>query len=420
MSLSGQPTGLCLRPLVVRFTDPAMEDAHIDLVYERVDDDSERHWPRLMELTVGQVKQRRLRLIYLGRVLPNGIRLASWLDASTHEDEQSHSAAMLLEREPIDQENFTMKLAHQDGDISDKQRGKQRLLDLDFISDDVQTYDVLCLPTAFLQCSIGPSHEDAPPTHEIPAPNPTHEARGFDRLRYTAGMSALDVQTMREQFHLQSGLSRAFTGDLIRQEDEQDYAYRLEEQWIDNMGTAPIQSDAPSMSLCILQGMMIGFFFPLIPFFFTYESRFVHWPRPRRARPSLARTAEDAQRLETVLNQLVQQLEERQEQRGNETQTPEQERQDLQRTLTNFTNLLRVGEESQPTGNTDSLRSGEGEDPDADDDAEEESLPRRFLLRPARRDRYVIFQPYTLLAILLGFVCKYPTLWNHIVYVMNM
>lgn len=58
MPMSGRPTALYLRPLVVRFTDPAMEDAHIDLVYERVDDDSERHWPRLIELTVGQVKQR--------------------------------------------------------------------------------------------------------------------------------------------------------------------------------------------------------------------------------------------------------------------------------------------------------------------------------------------------------------------------
>jgi len=171
---------------------------------------------------------------------------------------------MLLEREPIGQDNFTMKRAHQGGDISDKQRGKQRFLDFDIVSDGVQAYDVLCLPTAFLQCSIGPSHEDALPAHVIPAPNPTPEARGFDRLRYTAGMSALDVQTMREQFHLQSGLSRAFTGDLVRQEDEQDYAYRLEEQWIDNMGTAPIRSDTPSMSMCILQGMMIGFFFPLV------------------------------------------------------------------------------------------------------------------------------------------------------------
>lgn len=79
----------------------------------------------------------------------------------------------------------------------------------------------------------------------------------------------------------------------------------------------------------------------------------------------------------------------------------------MQRTLTNFANLLRVGEETQHTGSTGSLRPGEGDDPDADDDAEEESLPRRFLLRPVRRDRYVIFQPYTLLAILLGFVCKY-------------
>lgn len=67
-----------------------------------------------------------------------------------------------------------------------------------------------------------------------------------------------------------------------------------------------------------------------------------------------------------------------------------------------------MGEEAQQTTNTGPLRAGEGEDADADDDAEEDSsLPRRFLLRPARLDRYVIFQPYTLLAIILGFICKY-------------
>lgn len=205
-----------------------------------------------------------MRLIYLGKVLPNGVRLASWLDSIAHENEEGHSVTMLLNREPLDQDTFTMKRAHQDGDMSDKQRGKQRLIDFDLDGDGVQAHDVLCLPTAFLQCSIGPSGEDVPSGNEIPTPNPTHEARGFDRLRYTAGMSAVDVQTMREQFHLQSGLSRAFTGDLIRQEDEQDYAYGLEEQWIDNMGAAPIRSDAPSMSMSILQGLMIGFFFPLV------------------------------------------------------------------------------------------------------------------------------------------------------------
>lgn len=58
MSFSGQPTGLSLRPLVVRFTDPTIEDVHMDLVYERVEEESERHWPRLVELTVGQLKKR--------------------------------------------------------------------------------------------------------------------------------------------------------------------------------------------------------------------------------------------------------------------------------------------------------------------------------------------------------------------------
>lgn len=180
---------------------------------------------------------------------------------------------LLLEREPLADDTFIMKRADHDlGEVSDKQRGKQRLLDFDMDGEGVHEHDILCLPTAFLQCSIGPSTDEVQPAQEASIPNTTNEARGFDRLRYTAGMSAIDVQTMREQFHLQSGLSAAYTGDLIRQEDEQEYAYRLEEQWIDNMGTAPIRSNAPSIPMSILQGLLIGFFFPLVRITTTHSA----------------------------------------------------------------------------------------------------------------------------------------------------
>ncbi|WFD27581.1 hypothetical protein MNAN1_002581 [Malassezia nana] len=389
MSMARRPGGLSLRPLVVRFTDPMMEDAHMDLVYERVDDEVERRWPDLIELTVGQVKERttgkRLRLIYLGRVLPNGVRLASWLDATAQEDEPGQSMTLLLEREPLSDHTFIMKRADQGlGDVSDKQRGKQRLLDFDMDGEGVHEHDILCLPTAFLQCSIGPSTDEVQPTKDALIPSTTNEARGFDRLRYTAGMSPLDVQTMREQFHLQSGLSTAYTGDLIRQEDEQEYAYRLEEQWIDNMGTAPIRSHAPSIPMSILQGLLIGFFFPL----------------------NLASLSDLAPQLEARQEQMAQAAptaEQENEARPTTAQPSEQERRDLQQTLTTFTDLLRM-REAQPTNDAASMRN-ENDDPDADDDADDEpSVSQRFLLRPSRVDRYVVFQPYTLLAIFLGFL----------------
>lgn len=98
--------------------------------------------------------------------------------------------------------------------------------------------------------------------------------------------------------------------------------------------------------------------------------------------------------------------EQEREARPNTAQPSEQERRDLQQTLTTFTDLLRM-REAQPTNDAASMRN-ENDDPDADDDADDEpSVPQRFLLRPTRVDRYVVFQPYTLLAIFLGFLSKY-------------
>ena len=69
-----------------------MEDAHVDVIYERVKQEDERVWPQLYDITVKDLKARlcathasmqgrRLRLIYFGRVLPLGVRLAPWIDA---------------------------------------------------------------------------------------------------------------------------------------------------------------------------------------------------------------------------------------------------------------------------------------------------------------------------------------------------
>ena len=56
-SLAGQSI-LALRPVVVRFTDPTIEDAHVDLIYERVKDENERRWPDLAEDTVSQFQDK--------------------------------------------------------------------------------------------------------------------------------------------------------------------------------------------------------------------------------------------------------------------------------------------------------------------------------------------------------------------------
>jgi hypothetical protein len=55
---------------------------------------------------------------------------------------------------------------------------------------------------------------------------------------------------------------------------DDEHARALEEQWIDsmdNVNTASLSS-ASSQSL-ILRGIVIGFFFPIIPFFFLRETK---------------------------------------------------------------------------------------------------------------------------------------------------
>jgi hypothetical protein len=51
---------------------------------------------------------------------------------------------------------------------------------------------------------------------------------------------------------------------------DDEHARALEEQWIDsidNAGTASL-SQTPASNSTVLQGILLGFFFPLIPFFF--------------------------------------------------------------------------------------------------------------------------------------------------------
>mgnify|MGYP002759186513 FL=1 len=247
---------LCLRPLVVRFTDPSIEDAHIDLFYESVDSGAERQWPALAEVTVGELKEqvrrcvapltqlaasheamrgRRLRLIYLGRLLPNGVRLASWLDALAPEKAEPACEQVTLAKAPRSDGMFVLQRTDAFGS---KLRGKRR--EDEALAGD-GPWDMLvarCAP-AFLQCSVGaPASNDD--DAETPIPSTTPEPRGFDRLRYTAGMSALDVQIMREQFHQRAGFSVARSGDVLTRQEEDDLAYRMEEQWIDTMSDEPL------------------------------------------------------------------------------------------------------------------------------------------------------------------------------------
>lgn len=56
---------------------------------------------------------------------------------------------------------------------------------------------------------------------------------------------------------------------------DDEHARALEEQWIDsidNAGTASLSQSSPS-NITVLQGILLGFFFPLIPFFFMRNTK---------------------------------------------------------------------------------------------------------------------------------------------------
>lgn len=82
----------------------------------------------------------------------------------------------------------------------------------------------------------------------------------------------VSVTTISTQLH-------TFTSDHAhRITTDEEHARALEEQWIDSMdnpATASISqsSSGASASSAMLQGILVGFFFPLMPLFFFRESK---------------------------------------------------------------------------------------------------------------------------------------------------
>ncbi|WFC98295.1 hypothetical protein MYAM1_001020 [Malassezia yamatoensis] len=393
---------LCLRPLVVRFTDTHRDDEHIDLVYER----GAGHWPSLHQETVGELKQalrmhdarrrgRRLRLILFGQVLSNATKLASFLDSSAQIRERDQEEAtcehILLEKRSYSASQYTLHPIISDApNIRSwgKQRAEQVRDESTFPLSNSGGVDVLRLSTVYLQCSLGSedsNNADEEDSH--PILSTTSEPRGFDRLRYTAGMSALDVQVMREHFHQRSGVSLMRSGDLLRRQEEDELAYTLEEQWIDNMDETPealIQSRRASPQSSALKGLLIGFFLPILPLFLAQdEAQPIDWPPP----PS----PEQEQQMEQLwgVARILSDFRNRPPQATQEDGDA-QLREEAQQTATLLTNLLNVRQ-----------AQGTRADPNSDD-SDDEDAPNPSVRRLTRQDRYGLFAPYTYFAVLVG------------------
>ncbi|EPT05355.1 hypothetical protein FOMPIDRAFT_1111589 [Fomitopsis schrenkii] len=122
--------------------------------------------------------------------------------------------------------------------------------------------------TTWLHCSVGPPLTDGEEEETETQTAQLKPLRGFDRLA-AAGFSEQDIANIRLQFHAHSA------GDYLDQDFESDeefeeHARALEEQWIDsfdNGGGASLSSPSSRASHTFLNGIIVGFFFPLIPLF---------------------------------------------------------------------------------------------------------------------------------------------------------
>ncbi|KAF8893887.1 hypothetical protein BD779DRAFT_1753030 [Infundibulicybe gibba] len=109
--------------------------------------------------------------------------------------------------------------------------------------------------TTWMHCSVGPKMEKDDELDD-------NREQGI-RPPASIGFSEIDIANFRRQFHSQSSSNYL------------DHARALEEQWIDsidNAGSASLSQSSPTNS-SLLQGILLGFFFPLIPFFFMRDTK---------------------------------------------------------------------------------------------------------------------------------------------------
>ncbi|KIK23496.1 hypothetical protein PISMIDRAFT_100371 [Pisolithus microcarpus 441] len=213
------------RELTIRFTEGIP-----DLVLHIVEKDCVRDVKAKIAIERPQLSDRRLRLIHAGRLLTDGIRLHPWLTAL---EEKQHR---------VTSTSVESHLPAQSSVIT------------------------------WLHCSVGPVIERGTESEENPQVAQIQPLRGFDRLA-TAGFSEEDIANFRRQFH---GQSSANYLDLAMESDDDydEHARALEEQWIDSLDNGGNTQLAQSSSqMMVVRGVVLGFFFPIIPFFFLRATK---------------------------------------------------------------------------------------------------------------------------------------------------
>ncbi|KZV63903.1 hypothetical protein PENSPDRAFT_589123 [Peniophora sp. CONT] len=234
------PVPPATRQLVIRFTD-GIPDLELTLGK----DESVRGLKFSIRTKRPQLERRRLKLIHAGRLLTAEIKPFEWLQSL--EDRQRRASAR--------DEAASASAASSTG-------------------EDIQTTTApapsTTLPTAYLHCSVGPEleaeeAEDGEDGQVRLQSTQIRPLRGFDRLA-GAGFSEADIANFRRQFHAGAADSLALA-EFATEEEYEEYARTLEEQWIESIDNSGIGSPSTD-SNAVLQGVLLGFFMPFLPFFY--------------------------------------------------------------------------------------------------------------------------------------------------------
>ncbi|EJC98967.1 uncharacterized protein FOMMEDRAFT_142985 [Fomitiporia mediterranea MF3/22] len=248
-----EPAKPTQRPVTIRFTE-GLPDLTLTLGIQ----DSVRTLKRKIRENRPQTVKRRLRLIYSGRILTNEILLLEWLDSLERRQKRQVDA--------------------QEG------KGKAKVKDdSDNFVGGSETKALGELGPTWLHCSVGAEvAEVEDEDEEHVQKSQIKPLRGFDRLA-AAGFSEEDIANFRRTFHSQSAANYLDAEPLGDDEDYEEHARALEERWIESLDSGADSPISPSSaSRTLLQGLLVGFFFPLLPFFFFHEARpAVFWENGR-------------------------------------------------------------------------------------------------------------------------------------------
>jgi len=243
------------------------------------DRESVRDFKRRIQLLRPSLASRRLRLIYLGRVLTDGTLLVPWtellLKRQTSHLTQTETVTRVL-GDAVSGALGAVKGGY-DAAIGVKSKGKGKEVE-PTTGGTTQVETVV-----WLQCAVGeilsptttnepePLESESDPNAQSALNDDSPQQRplaGFDRLA-EAGFSEEDIEQVRRQFHAEHEFLTSPTGFVDT--DEEEHARAMEDQWLEGLNSTQDGVDnamGTRIYSTLFKGLCIGFFFPIIPIFF--------------------------------------------------------------------------------------------------------------------------------------------------------